>query len=60
MTRKSRIVVLLHRDADENVMEDLGDIEGDADGGSDVAKPSHGLARLERPFVRPEKGQFDH
>ena len=60
MTRQFRIVVLLHWDAYEDVVEDLGNIKGGADKSSGVTEPSHGHAWLEDSFVRPEKGQFDH
>ena len=60
VTRKFGIVVLLHRDAYENMVKDLGDIKGGADESSGVAEPSHGPTWLIHSIIRLEKGEFEH
>ena len=59
MPRQFWIVVLLHWDAYEDIVEELGSVKGGADDCSGVAEPSHGYTGLENSFVRPEKGQFE-
>ena len=51
VTWQFRILVLLHRDAYEDIVENLGNIEGCTDESSGVTEPSHGHAWLENSFA---------